>query len=880
MYKTYGFLFFLLFCGCVTVVLGQTAPGEQMDQNGRAAPGVPYALASYRSTIVHDIHYALSFHIPAEKDKPVQGEEKLFFTLGAGAIAGEPLLLDFRAPSEALRWIRVNGVQTPLAIKNEHVALPAALLHTGADTVEAGFVAGNSALNRNSEFLYTLLVPDRARTIFPCFDQPDLKAIFTLTLTVPADWKVMGNAPFLDSTALGDSCRYRFLPSDRIPTYLFSFVAGLWTATTRIVDGRPMRFLYRETDSTKLRLSIDSVFRIEGQALRFMQDYTGIAYPFQKLDIVAIPDFQFGGMEHVGAIQYKASSLFLDSGATRDQLIGRSNLLSHETAHMWFGDLVTMKWFNDVWMKEVFANFMADKISRITLPDGNYDLKFLADHYPAAYSVDRTAGTHPIRQQLDNLQEAGSLYGNIIYHKAPIVMRQLELLIGQEPFRQGLRDYLHAHEYDNASWPDLLRSMQKYTTVDLTAWNKVWVDGVGRPLIFSRIGPGYHRHRHSGGGDTLTLNDYQLVQQGEDGSSRIWPQLFTDIVFYHDHIDTLTINMNARTVPFPGTGGKSKPEYMISNANGYAYGPFASGEGTIKWLMGDSMRRIGPVARAAAYIDLYENMLDGRGSSPWQLLGFDRLAVTREPEELNLNLLLDQLSSIFWRFLTSAERMTVASGLETDLWQAMLRVQAPNEKKLLFRTYNGIVLSREGQDRIYGIWKEQHPPAGVTLSEDDYTGMAAALALRGYPGYADILREQGDRIQNSDRRARWQFLQSSLSADTAERDRFFASLQDPTARRKEAWVLTALSYLHHPLRTVYSEKYLPATLGWLEDVQRTGDVFFPQSWLGTSFGYYQTASAAKVVTAFLQAHPAYNPKLKAKILQATDNLIRAQKIIQ
>src|SRR5258708_26483987 len=155
-----------------------------------------------------------------------------------------------------------------------------------------------------------------------------------------------------------------------------------------------MRFVFRYTDNIKIRLSLDSIFRIEGQALQFMREYTGIGYPFQKFDFVAIPDFQFGGMEHPGAIQYKASTLFLDSGATREQFISRSNLLSHQTAHMWFCDLVTMSWFNDVWMKEVFANFMADKIGNLTLHDNNYDLKFLTDHFPAAYRVGRTPGAH------------------------------------------------------------------------------------------------------------------------------------------------------------------------------------------------------------------------------------------------------------------------------------------------------------------------------------------------------------------------------------------------------------------------------------------------------------------------------------------------------
>src|SRR6202012_558872 len=185
-------------------------------------------------------------------------------------------------------------------------------------------------------------------------------------------------------------------------------------------------------------------------------------------------------------------------------------------------DLVTMTWFNDVWMKEVFANFMADKIGKITLPDGGYDLKFLTDHYPAAYSVDRPAGTHPIRQQLDNLQEAGSLYGNIIYNKAPIVMRQLELLVGADAFMYGLRDYLHAHLYGNASWPELLQSLQKYTKVDLAAWNAVWIDGTGRPAVIYRLA--------SRSGDSRLIVDVR--QRGEDGSKKHWPQVFNAALVY------------------------------------------------------------------------------------------------------------------------------------------------------------------------------------------------------------------------------------------------------------------------------------------------------------------------------------------------------------
>ncbi|HEY4335618.1 MAG TPA: M1 family aminopeptidase, partial [Puia sp.] len=637
----------------------------------------------------------------------------------------------------------------------------------------------------------------------------------------------------------------------------------------RVVDGRPMHFLYRETDSTKLRLSIDSIFRIEGQALRFLKAYTGLDYPFRKFDFVAIPDFQFGGMEHAGAIQYKASSLFLDSGATREQYIGRSNLLSHETAHMWFGDLVTMAWFNDVWMKEVFANFMADKVSSVTLPDGNYDLKFLTDHYSAAYSVDRTAGTHPIRQPLDNLQEAGSLYGNIIYHKAPIVMRQLEKVMGADEFRDGLRDYLKTYAGGNAGWPDLIRMLQRHTKLDLAAWNAVWVNGSGRPFIDCQLKLEKGR-----------IVDLSLTQRGEDGSARVWPQVFGVELIYPDRAIMLVARMTAPVVHLTAALGKENPQCIVLNADGQGYGRFDIDPRSPGLLLHDVTGSLNEVTRAATYINFYENMLARHGLSPRELLEFDRRMLSTESEELDLNILLDQLNSIFWRFITPAARDSLAAGLEKDCWEALSATRPDNQKKLLFRAYTNIMLSSEAQQRVYEIWKNRQPPPGVKLSEDDYTGLAAALVLRGYPGSAEILEEQGTRIKNKDRLERWMYLQPALSADVAVRDRFFASLQDATARRKEAWVLSALGYLHHPLRAAASEKYLPATLDWLEDIQRTGDVFFPQSWLQTSLGYYQTASAAAVVRQFLTAHPDYNPKLKAKILQAADNLFRAIAVLR
>jgi aminopeptidase N len=841
--------------------------GAQTTLDELGVPGVSRLLAMSRSAELKDIRYELNFQIPPSRVEQVTGYEAVRFHLDKLPSSGY-LLLDFKGAAQGLSKLSVNGNEVKQLYKNEHIWIPREALQMGENSVAVHFTAGDGALNRNPDFLYTLLVPDRARTLFPCFDQPDLKAVFTLSLMIPTGWKAIANGGVHSMVTVGDSAMWQFWPSDRISTYLFSFAAGKFSETARVVDRRTMRFLYRETDSSKLRLSLDSVFRIEGQALAFMEQYTGILYPFRKFDFVAIPDFQFGGMEHAGAIQYQSRTLFLDSGATREQRLGRSNLLSHETAHMWFGDLVTMKWFNDVWMKEVFANYMANKISSVTLPDDNFDLKFLIGHYPAAFSIDRTAGTHPIQQQLDNLQEAGSLYGPIIYDKAPIMMRQLERLIGPKGFQAGLRDYLHGYAGGNADWDDLISKLQPYTKMKVHEWSKVWVKEAGRPRFSYRLSL-------AGG----KISDLVVRQKGEDGSARVWPQVFDIALVYPDRVDQLTLNMNAAVVHVAAAAGKAKPQYVVFNSSGLGYGLFpvdrASLASTNQWALNGR-----PVARAAMYINLYENMLNGDVMTPVELLGYDLGALMRErKEELTFGLLLDQIGSIYWHFLSTQARSGMGPGLSETLWTMIDSVDAPNEKKLLFRAFTNMAGSRAAQDTLYQVWKTKQAPPGVRLTEDDYTGLATTLAVWDYPGYPKILSEQLGRIQNKDRRDRLQYLLPSLSDNAAVRDSFFMTLGSAEARRKEAWVLAALANLHHPARAGASEKYLPVSLDWLADIQRTGDVFFPQSWLQASLGPYQAATAAEVVRKFLREHPDYNPKLRAKILQAADNLFRAEKLI-
>ena len=581
--------------------------------------------------------------------------------------------------------------------------------------------------------------------------------------------------------------------------------------------------------------------------------------------MAAIPDFQFGGMEHPGAILFQNSTLFLDKSATQNQLNNRSNLIAHEVAHLWFGDMVTMDWFNDVWMKEVFANFMADKSTGASSDKSIYDLKFLTTHFPAAYSVDRTLGANPIRQILDNLQNAGMMYGPIIYNKAPIMMRQLELLIGEEDFRKGVSEYLTQYAFNNASWPDLIAILDKHTPKDLQSWNKVWVNDPGRPVIDYDV-------KYNGD----KIERFTSIQTPEYGKEpKLWPQEFEISLFYPDRIEKVTVKLDGKQQDIPELKGKLKPLFILQNSSGIGYGVFKTDQTVISKF--DLIKD--PIHRASAYISLYENMLNGAGGNKQDVLNFFAEQLPKETTELNLRLITGYISSVYWNFLPENIRLKESGNIEDKLWKALQVQTAKNNKKIVFDGYQNIFQSQQAYDNLYKIWKSQTPPQGVSLNDEDFTNLALALSLRN-SNNNDLLQEQLTRIKNPDRVNRFKIIMQAVSSDQKIRDNFFNGLMQKQNRSNESAVGSALGYLHHPLRQQTSVHYLPKTLEILQEIQKTGDIFFPDNWLRSTFSSYQDPKAFEVVNQFLLKNPDYNAILKNKILQATDNLRRAQKLVK
>jgi len=849
----YSFLCVLAF---TTIGFSQSKQKENLVLDN----GVSEQMAIFRKHQISNVTYGLSFEIPKEKQQEINSNLTLNLTISD---LSEPLYLDFKEKTQNIKSIQVNRKSTAIVHEKGHVVIAAKDLILGKNTITISFIAGDLSLNRNDDFLYTLLVPDRASTLFPCFDQPDIKATYKLSLTVPKDWSVLAGADVKEKVEKGDFTAYTFGESDKMSTYLFSFVAGKFKTVTQKPGNREMTMLYRENNEEKIKVSTDTIFNLHQQSLDFLEKYTNYKFPFQKLDFASIPVFQYGGMEHVGAIQYKESSLFLDNSATDSEKLDRAKLIAHETSHMWFGDLVTMKWFDDVWMKEVFANFMADKIMNPIFPKINHNLQFFSAHYASAYAEDRSLGTHPIKQHLANLKDAGSLYGAIIYNKAPIMMRQLEASMGKEAFQKGLEKYIKKYASNNADWNNLVEILDAETPLDMQKWSEVWVNKSGRAIFTDQIK--YDAQNR--------ISAFEIQQQAEDKSDNIWPQVFQIGLIYPDNVKIVEVNIKDKTTILKEVIGQLKPESIVYNYNGFGYGVFSLDGNNLNYIA--SLKD--EVARASSYSNLYENTLNGN-VSPSKAFDCFVKGIQVEQNELVLKIITNQTNAVFWKFLTQKQQNKAQKQLEDVLYERLQANLSSNIKKTLFNLFSSIAYSDSAKAKLYQIWNKEIAIPGLKLNEDDYTNIAMNLAIFKHEKADEILNKTKTTITNPDKQKRFEFLLPSLSNDEAVRNAFMESLKEDKNREKEAWVSVGLANFYHPLRQESAQKYIRFSLDLVDEIQRTGDIFFPKDWLSNTVGKYSSKYAFDEVQRFLKENPNFSPILKRKLLQATDGLYRAQNI--
>ena len=388
-----------------------------------------------------------------------------------------------------------------------------------------------------------------ARRAFPCWDEPDLKAVFGVTLLVDEGILAISNGPELERASFGDGrVRVRFADTMPMSTYLVAFVVGPLDATDPVdVDGVPLRVVHEPGKDHLTSYALE----VGAFCLRFFSDYYGIPYPDAKVDLIAVPDFAQGAMENTGAITFRDNLLLVDPNkATQPELASVADVIAHELAHMWFGNLVTMRWWNGIWLNEAFATFMEVLAVDALRPDWERWTHFLRVR-SSALDVDALESTRPIEYPVISPNDAADMFDTLTYSKGAAVLRMLERYLGAERFRDGIRKYLADHRFGNTETHDLWDAIEMATGEPVRRIMDGWIWQGGYPLVSAELQ-----------GDRVRLAQRRFLLSA-DGGDATWDVPL--LVRTGGTTEPVLVEPGGATVPVPDEGP------VVVNAGAHAF---------------------------------------------------------------------------------------------------------------------------------------------------------------------------------------------------------------------------------------------------------------------------------------------------------------------
>ena len=897
-----------------------------------AATGVPRELARTRAAHYSGVRYSLDIMLKPGAET-LKGRETVTVTLDDAA--GD-LVLDWRVikgdvdPRSRVGGMRVNGRAVEDAqFMDEHIVIPRAHLSPGANTIELEFEspvsASGSAVTRyldredKSEYVYTLFVPSDASTAFPCFDQPDLKARFTLKVTAPQEWKVISNTEGVtlsefDETSGGlpqsppaGMLWHHFPETEPISTYQFAFAAGPFTE----LDTRPaleqvryslkltrgyeeekddprMRLYVRRSQAKRAKKELMEVGRINREGVKFFEEYFARKFPFPKYDLILIPEFAYGGMEHAGATFLREESVLFPSDPTSADIAARAETMLHEAAHQWFGDLVTMRWFDDLWLKEGFATFMAYKAFERVMPRLDAWKVFHLRTKPLAYLTDVTKGTTPIWQEIANLSAAKSAYGNIVYRKAPSMLRQAEFYLGPREFQRAVQLFVKEHAYANATWEDLVGAFERTSARKLDVWAAAWVKRRGMPDVRVR----WTANRRG------VVNSFEVEERDALGEGGSWPMRVKILLAPADakaRPEVLTVTLEGAGVTrVPQALGKRRPAFVFANFEDYGYGRFLL-DGESRAYVARNLAAVkDDFLRALLWGSLWDSVREAElAPADFVELAIDNAA--RETDDVMLAFILSRAQTAFTRYLSDAQRAALAPRLERALYDGMTRASTPGQRITYFRTYREVATTREASKVLADIFEGRLPVPGMTLRSRDRFDIARALiAQRGgardetEARTAERLLDSAVKQDASDDGRRYAYAASAARPDASVKKRYFEQyLHDKELA--ESWIEASVGPFNTPEQSALTLPYLDAALRELPVLKRTRKIFFVNGWLAAFIGGQCDGRAAcrgapgagrgaAAVGDFLARTPALDRDLRLKVLEASDGLERCVRV--
>jgi aminopeptidase N len=952
------FIFLLLTMIFLTVSnFSQTPPIEN---------GVSHELAIWRAKHYSDVRYKLNLTLE-KMSPILKGTIEVSVRVSDGEttresvassqspIVASSIILDWRkmqgkADAYLIKNVELNGKVAEFEEINEHLVIKNAV--QGENVVKLQFTSpistSGSAITRyvdkedGSEYIYSLFVPSDASTAFPVFDQPDLKARFQLEINTPIRWFVVSNSRDYARNQIVNpavpSSDWRVITSFEetkpISSYVFAFAAGNFDiveqrsrkeiideilkekgglieldynypkfVTEQEIRARNSHIYVRKSQAEKFKQHSAEVFRLNRECIKYLEGYFDYKFPFPKYDLVLIPEFPFGGMEHAGATFLRESSIIFPSEPTKNDIISRANLIFHEAAHQWFGDTVTMKWFDDLWLKEGFAEFMAYKTLEKVIPEANAWKAFYERNKQLAYLTDSTKGTTPIYQEIANLSSAKSAYGNIVYRKAPSFLRQAEFYLGEKEFQIAVRKFLKKNEFKNAEWTDLVKEFEtgsggnSNAARKLDSWSKAWVKRPGLTFVRAFTGgdsPGFLAESGS-------LTETQFVQyQTSQSIQTADPAMPFAISF-----KLLTIFENGskeiRKTKIPASTSyvtehlhaKSKVKFAFPNYQDYGYGIFLLDEKSRNYILANVQNEKDDFLRSMMYGSLWDSVREAE-LDPKDFVELAIKNLGTEKDEMIVSAILSRVNTAFAYYLDDKTRNELSPKLEEVLINKMQTAETQSQKITFYRAFLNVASSDKARNILKGLLNKSVASVSAdastrkithsltqtlpTLRTKDKFDIVTKLLILNDKDAENLLAEL-IKTETSDDAKRYAYAARAGIGTTENKAKYFP---DFVANKEisESWIESAFVPFNSTKHSDLTIQYLEKALSELPNLKRNRKIFFVNGWLSAFIGGQKSEQALAIVNKFLADNPNLDKDLRLKILENVDVIERAVKIRQ
>ncbi|RYQ67468.1 aminopeptidase N [Bifidobacterium pseudolongum] len=713
-----------------------------------------------KSIVQYPIHYSVDLDL-------TQGDTTFVSTstIQFGAKAGESTFLDLIADEVTSVTLNGESVEPGEVFADDRIALNN-LRERNEVVVTAvcRYSTTGEGLHRSVDpsdgnvYLYSQFeVPD-ARRVYAVFDQPDLKAVFRFSVLAPCSWIVTSNMPVertedtdqmtLDGT-LGTkpaehAKRWTFAPTPTMSSYLTAICAGPyaeWHTTYQNEDGRtiPMAQYCRQALKDDFAKDVDYLFDITKKGFAFYAKTWGVPYPYAKYDQIYVPEYNAGAMENIGMVTIRDSYVF--SSKVTDALAERRVVtVLHELAHMWFGDYVTMKWWNDLWLNESFAEFTSTLATAEATEWHDAWATFCSGEKSWALNQDQLSTTHPIVAPINDLNDTYVNFDGITYAKGASVLKQLVAYVGRDKFFEGINHYLYRHAYSNATLNDLLTELEGTSGRDLKTWSAQWLEQAGINTIATDL-----HTAQDGTISELTLHQFAPTDHPVLREHRL------AVGFYNEdeesgkvvRTDRIELDVDGEATTVTEAAGKPRPQFLLTNDDDLTYTKLRFDDESLAFATANLYRFDDALARAVIWLALWDMTRDGELAAS-DFIGTTLKLLSTETESTTFRYALACLSTTVWHYTDRTKRAAIAQHTAQALLD--LAKQAPAGSDMQFQLISAyLTYGVEGDsafaDTVRGLLSGSLVLEGLELDNNFRWSLVRALSSINAIDEADIQQE-------------------------------------------------------------------------------------------------------------------------------------------